>query len=506
MKHFKFAFLSLLFLSMVFISFNTLKTNANRPSSTTDQAELIIVPESTNAVNFDGKIYSSEWDDAYYTKLTLWNYTDPEDQSGKDYSWSVEFWIKRDSNNIFMAEKINNPEVNHSFSLMVTIVVDMFGFYPFDLMGVRGDKTHTFEPLDMFGHREESENGPEPDDNVTLGGSNDVYGSTYYSYSSGPSAEWTRPLETGDNCDIGLHEGMAFFVMVLYDDGYQHGPPAMAEMENLLVFTLESLMIPYSTTNVYFDGNIDEAGEWGDAFYNEVYLTNGTEEWTGHFWLKYNDTHLMCAMVVYQTLTAGNFTFMALIANSSNFDTNGYGTDLLGVLGDNSNSKTKTYDLYFVKNYGDDHTEPEHDVELGGSNDTYGATYYHSVTGIRAEYCHPLNSGDPYDVTIRSGDTILAILAYGNGWWHPDIENEDVGSPGLSYTGALLLEDRDGSDGDDSSQLFDDIFGNSDIGLYAAIGVSVGMAAYLARALSRSMRRGKGVPWEDDWDDDLFNF
>ncbi len=504
MKRSTFAFLSFLVLSMVFVSTNTLNTNANPTSITTNQGELVTVPESTTSVNFDGKIFTSEWDDAYHTTLTLWNYTDPEEQIGKDYSWTVDFWIKRDNNNILMAEKINNPEINNDFCLMVSIVVDMFGIYPFDLMGVRGDKTHTLEPLDMFGHPEETEEGPEPDDNVTLGGTIDVYGSTYYSYSTGPSAEWTRPLDTGDYYDIGLHQGIAFFVMVLYDDGYQHGPPAMTEMEDVLVFTLESLMIPYSTTNVYFDGNIDESSEWGDALYNEVHLNNGTEEWNGYFWLKYNDTHLMCAMVVYQTTTAGNFTFMALIANSSNFNANGYGTDLLGVLGDNSNSKTKTYDLCFVENGKGDDTEPKPDTELGGSNDTYGATHYHSTTGIRAEYCHPLNSGDPYDVPIKSGSTILAMLAYGDGWWHADAEVE--GPPGVSYAGALVLEDRDGSDGDDGSGLFDDIFGDSDVGMYAAIGVSVGMAAYLARALTRMMRRGKGGPWEEEWDEDLFKF
>lgn len=59
---------------------------------------------------------------------------------------------------------------------------------------------------------------------------------------------------------------------------------------------------------------------------------------------------------------------------------------------------------------------------------------------------------------------------------------------------------------DGGSGPFDDLFGDSDVGMYAAIGVSVGMAAYLARALTRAVRRGQGGPWQDDWDDDLFRF
>lgn len=131
MKRSTFAFLSFLVLSMVFVSTNTLNTNANPTSITTNQGELVTVPESTTSVNFDGKIFTSEWDDAYHTTLTLWNYTDPEEQIGKDYSWTVDFWIKRDNNNILMAEKINNPEINNDFGLMVSIVVDMFGIYPY---------------------------------------------------------------------------------------------------------------------------------------------------------------------------------------------------------------------------------------------------------------------------------------------------------------------------------------------------------------------------------------
>ncbi len=66
--------------------------------------------------------------------------------------------------------------------------------------------------------------------------------------------------------------------------------------------------------------------------------------------------------------------------------------------------------------------------------------------------------------------------------------------------------DVDNSKYDDGGGPFDGLFGDSDVGMYAAIGVSVGMAAYLARALTRAMRRGKGGPWEDEWDDDLFRF
>ncbi len=61
-------------------------------------------------------------------------------------------------------------------------------------------------------------------------------------------------------------------------------------------------------------------------------------------------------------------------------------------------------------------------------------------------------------------------------------------------------------DDDGGGGPFDGLFGDSDVGMYAAIGVSVGMAAYLARALSRAIRRGKGGPWDDEWDDDLFRF
>jgi len=68
--------------------------------------------------------------------------------------------------------------------------------------------------------------------------------------------------------------------------------------------------------------------------------------------------------------------------------------------------------------------------------------------------------------------------------------------------GTSYSDDKD----DGGSSPFDDLFGDSDVGMYAAIGVSVGMAAYLARALTRAMRRGKGGPWDEDWDDDLFRF
>ena len=60
MKGATFAILSILVLSTVFISTTTIKTNAIINSKTTSRAELITVPQSTNSVNFDGRITTSE--------------------------------------------------------------------------------------------------------------------------------------------------------------------------------------------------------------------------------------------------------------------------------------------------------------------------------------------------------------------------------------------------------------------------------------------------------------
>ncbi|MEX2721784.1 MAG: hypothetical protein Q6362_010300, partial [Candidatus Wukongarchaeota archaeon] len=62
---------------------------------------------------------------------------------------------------------------------------------------------------------------------------------------------------------------------------------------------------------------------------------------------------------------------------------------------------------------------------------------------------------------------------------------------------------QDGGDSDDNNPL-DSLFGDSDVGMYAAIGVSVGFAAYLARSLSRSLRRRQAGPWDEGMDDDFF--
>ncbi len=62
---------------------------------------------------------------------------------------------------------------------------------------------------------------------------------------------------------------------------------------------------------------------------------------------------------------------------------------------------------------------------------------------------------------------------------------------------------QDGGGSDDNNPL-DSLFGDSDVGMYAAIGVSVGFAAYLARSLSRSLRRRQAGPWDEGMDDDFF--
>ena len=434
---FTFAFLTVLVISLVIASTPTINPKTTITATTTlnsktnGQGDLVTVPESTNAVNLDGQITPEEWSDAYNVGLTLYTITD---------QWEAEFWIKYNDSHILMAEKIDDPAVNVSgaFMIMVGIVIDLFIIHGQDIMGVAGNPyMGTILTFDMF---QPPEQDPQFDtDYVDPPGTNDVSGNTSYDDIEGPSAEWARPLYTGDIYDHSLTKGMLFFVTGGYNDGYQpEDSPAQLAPEDTLMFTLERFTVPYSTTPVDFDDDIDVISEWGDAFYvPSILLSNGTETWFLDLWMKFNYTHLLFAMNISNPTTAGNFTFLGLIENLLTFDITYLSTDLFGILGDISNdpAKTETYDLYFSGPR--ESAEVQNDTDLGGTNDTYGATYYSSITGPQAEFCHPLNSSDPNDEALQPGSTFLGMLGYGDGWWHFGVDRPPV----LSPSGAFVLEE-----------------------------------------------------------------
>jgi len=434
---FTFAFLTVLVISLVIASTPTI--NPNTPitdtttlnSKTNGQGDLVTLPESTNPVNLNGIITSAEWSDAYNVTLTIWNYTGP---GVKDYSWEAEFLIKHNNTHILMAEKIDDPAVHASgaFMLIVGITIDMFMIYGQDIMGVAGNPVMgTILPLDFF---QPPEQPPQPDEG--LGGANNVIGNTSYSPSEGPSAEWARPLSTGDNYDLPLDVGLLFFVTVGYNDGYQpEDSPVVVDPEDTLMFTLGRLTVPYSTATVTFDG-VFGSGEWTDAL--QIYplpLSNTTKTWDEALWIQYNGTHLLFFMNVIDSLTAGNFTFLSLIENLLTFNKTDFSTDIFGLLGNNTNTYTETYDYYLSGP--PEGSVPQSDTDLGGTNDTYGATYYDSEAGPTAEFCHPLNSSDPNDDALQPGSTFLGMVGYSDGWWHFGVDRP----PALSPSGAFILED-----------------------------------------------------------------
>ena len=374
-----FTFLTILVISLVIASTPVINTNTpptaslSLNSKTNGLGDLITVPESTNPVTLDGNITASEWSDAYNVTLNLYNAT---------YQWDAQFWIKYNATHILMAENISNPAVNTAsvFMFMVGIVNDLFMIYGQDIIGVTGHPTDTYMTLDMFQPYEQ-----DPEFDTILGGTNDTIGETDYDVLEGPSAEWIRPRYTSDpNIDIHFGTGLLFFVRVGYNDGYQpEDDPAMVQEEDILMFTLERVTIPYSTTPVDFDGNIDLTVEWKDALYAKYELFNSTYSWSGNMWVKFNYTHLLVAMNVTDPMTYGNFSFHGLFENLLDFNISDFSTDLFGIFGNNSNTLTETHDQFLSGNPSD----PDFlktDTVYGGTNDTYGVTYY-DIDGPRAE-------------------------------------------------------------------------------------------------------------------------
>jgi len=307
--------------------------------------------------------------------------------------------------------------------------------YGQDIIGVVGvPGMGTYMTLDMF---QAYEQDPEFDTDFPSPGTNDTIGETDYDGLEGPSAEWIRPRYTYDDYDFNLGTGLLFFVRVGYNDGYQSAEdPAMVQEEDILMFTLGRVTVPYSTTPVDFDGDIDVTVEWKDALYlPSIELFNSTYSWNGNMWVKFNYTHLLVAMNVTYPMTYGNFSFLGLFENLLDFTIGDYSSDLFGILGNNTNTLTETQDQYLFGPPDGPMLLP--DTFLGGTNDTYGVTYYDAMIGPRAEFCHPLNSGDLYDEAIQAGSTILGMAGYGDGLWNANPDSP----PALSFSAALVLEE-----------------------------------------------------------------
>ena len=185
--------------------------------------------------------------------------------------------------------------------------------------------------------------------------------------------------------------------------------------------------VPYLEIPVTLDGAI-VGDEWSDAvmldltfyFYSETKELLGIR--TGRIYFKHDCVNLWICFQIEDKVENIDGSYIAIFYDVSGDMAISSGDDEKGMLHPN-----RTFDNAIIPppDYYDE------DVNLGGTNDTQGASEWYNKW-LTYEFVHPLNSGDVLgsDIALNPGDSIPALFMVGD---------EEFGPENCSSTGYYTL-------------------------------------------------------------------